>query len=281
MRRFSLFLALCAAFTVLAADYKPIVLDPSYDHDRWNTQPKDIVRMFRAYTVSFDGTDDNNGDGFGDRWGVPEWVAYEIRGRDTELPAGPKRPSPWISDDPLAAAGIAPTDDTYRNSGFDRGHMCMKQIGWRLGENADWNTHTTLNACPQIHAFNAGIWLDMENLTQEWADRYGVVWVICGPVFTHRAPAKFIGDEGEMRIGVPDAFFKIVIREDADGTLHILALVYPHRDIDRDDNGEYPQAQYLTSIDQVEALTGLDFLTDLPDEAEDAVEAVKATELWE
>ena len=74
----------------------------------------------------------------------------------------------------------APHDNSYKHSGFSRGHMCMKHIAWRLGANADWNTHTTINASPQIQKFNAGIWLDMENKTKDYVDKYGKIWVICG-----------------------------------------------------------------------------------------------------
>ncbi len=75
-------------------DLKPIVLDPSYNHDRFDTQPKDIVRQFRAYTTSFDSSDDNDGDGIGDNWGIPEWLAYEMRKARAGLGKAPKRPSP-------------------------------------------------------------------------------------------------------------------------------------------------------------------------------------------
>ncbi len=36
-----------------AYDRKPIILNPDYKHDRFNTQPKEIARFFRAYTASF------------------------------------------------------------------------------------------------------------------------------------------------------------------------------------------------------------------------------------
>ncbi len=43
------------------------------------------IRIFRAYTVSFDGTVD--------KWGIPEWVAYELHKTPQGLGKGPKRPS--------------------------------------------------------------------------------------------------------------------------------------------------------------------------------------------
>jgi endonuclease G len=198
-------LILVSASVVVATDFKPVVLDPTYNHDKWVTLPQDIVRKFRAYTVSFDSKDD------GVAMGVPEWVAYEIKPHPQPLGAGPARPDTWITD---SQEGLAPTDDSYKNSKYDRGHMCQKYIAFRLGNDADWNTHTTLNACPQSPAFNRGIWEDLEELTAQWADTSGVpVWVICGPVFKKDMAIEWIGDPGEIRVAVPHGFYKIVIRE--------------------------------------------------------------------
>jgi len=82
----------------------------------------------------------------------------------------------------------------------------MKQHAWRLGENADWNTHTMLNAVPQKRQFNAGIWLDLEYRSAELADTLGEVWIIAGPVFYSGEPKLWIGevDKGEVLIAVPD-----------------------------------------------------------------------------
>ena len=38
---------------------------------------------------------------------------------------------------------------------------------------------------------------------------------------------------------------------------------------------------YLTSVDAIEALTGLDFLTNVNDDVEEMVERIVQTELWE
>jgi endonuclease G, mitochondrial len=281
MKRLILILTLLFSCIIYGADYKPITLSDDHNHDKFNTEPDDIIKTFRAYIVSFDGADDSDGDGDqeeNDKLGEPEWVAYQINRIDVPLKKGPKRPSSWLTDKKLAKQTIAPKDNTYKHSGYDRGHMCMKQIAWRLGRNADWNTHTTLNACPQIHKFNAGIWLDMEKITQKWADKYGKVWVICGPVLIKGREVKYIGDEGEKKIPVPHAFFKIVIKENGEN-LDVLALLYTHKEIKKV-NKKYRHSDFLTTVDTLERLTGLDFLTDLPDEKEDAVEKVKADRVW-
>jgi endonuclease G, mitochondrial len=105
-----------------------------YDHDRYGTQPIDQRRDFQAFISSFDGADDDNGDGLADTLGIPQWVAYQIS-RHTGSFNSSKRPRKWSTDSALAAASLAPTDNTYRYSAafrkthpnwYVRGHLAMK-----------------------------------------------------------------------------------------------------------------------------------------------------------
>jgi DNA/RNA endonuclease G (NUC1) len=273
LKYYAAFLVFVLAFKVNASTYKPIELDPNYLHDRWVTQPQDIIKEFRAYTTSFDSKDDDIA------LGIPEWVAYEIKPHPQHLGAGPARPSKWLTD---SDQGLAPTDDSYKNSKYDRGHMCQKYIAWRLGANTDWNTHTTLNACPQSATFNRGIWENLERRTSDWADTSGnSVWVICGPVILDNAPIHWIGSPGEIRVAVPHAFYKIVVRESQDPNRpDVLALLYPHHHL-YVQRGPHNHIPYLVSIDYIEELTGLNFLTVLQDNDEQAIEQVVAASLWQ
>lgn len=260
-----------------SADYKPIVLDFTYEHDKWVTQPRDHMFRFAVYTVSFDGADDNSGDGTRDIWGIPEWVAFEIKGFTEDHPLA-ERPT-WLTDKQLFDQGIAPNDATYNVSGtrklkivkgdyrFVRGHMCPKDTAERISSDAAYNTHTVLNACPQLQWQNNGIWNKLESLCLDWADKYGRVWVICGPVFFGKTPAMWLGQNDENKAAIPDAFYKIVIREEGDGVdtlAFIIPNILPKSEKNLDD--------FLTSIQNIESLTGLNFLTVLSDDMEDAVE---------
>lgn len=280
----------CAAAGGAIAAQKPIVLDPAYSHDRWETQPRDVVREFRAFTVSFDGADDDDADGTPSLWRVPEWVAYEIKRFEGEcIPTG-SRPA-WFSDDQLVAAGQAARDDSYTESRdfrrryddwFVRGHLAMKLIAERLGEDAAWNTHTLLNAVPQRQSFNAGIWLDLEELTGAWANRYDSVWVITGPILVDNYPTTWIGDEadGEAQVAVPEALFKIVVKESADpDSPDVLAFVYPQVGPGYL-SAPYDHTRYLTSVEEIETLTGLSFLNVVPEPARQAVVKSSASGLW-
>jgi DNA/RNA endonuclease G (NUC1) len=266
---------------------KPNFVPWSYSHDRWQTGPTDILQKWRAYTVSFDGNDDDNGDGKPDRWAIPHWVAYQVKRFPGQLGAGPKRPW-WFTDAALFKARIAPADESYAypqdlKPGFpyDRGHMCPKFTAWRLGANADWNTHYFLNACPQHEDLNQGIWEKLERKVDRWADTYGQVWVVTGPILNGKKPKKWLGEKDEIPVAIPDSFFKIVIKENsAPGMANrpdVLAFIFPNKSIPKK---AADHEKYLKSVDEVEAKTGLDFLRKLPAADQAVVEAVKAKALW-
>lgn len=263
---------------------RPDPLDPTAEHDRWETQPRDTVRDFRAYIASFDGPDDNDGDGESDLWGMPEWVSYEIRSATDHKPYE-SRPSTWMTDRQLYEDGIAPRDQSYVRSGYDRGHMCMREIARRFGKNADWNSHDVLNAVPQVHEFNAGHWLSLEKWTGIWANTYGKVWVICGPVVVNRAgnrrSSNWIGEDGEKTVVVPQKLFKIVVKEtDNPRRPDVLAFIYDNDASLGDSSLATDHAPYLVSVREIENLTGLDFFTGLSRPDQNSIETQTANHLW-
>ncbi len=249
--------------------YKDIVLNPSFEHNKWKTQPMDIGYQFAAFECSFDGEDDNDGDGFSDIWGIPEWVAFEIKQGSSQ--SGCKRPNPWVSDSSLHRHDVAPKDATYKVSGtrdlptvstdyrYVRGHMCPFATAARISCDAAWNTCTMVNAVPQLQWQNNGIWKDLEKNCTDWADKHGSVWVVCGPVFFDKDPAVWLGQQKEVRTAVPDALFKVVIRESDNNTgVETISFVIPNV-VPKDKELH----EYVTSIEHIESLTGNRFLTSL------------------
>ncbi|MDD5600095.1 MAG: DNA/RNA non-specific endonuclease [Victivallaceae bacterium] len=236
-----------------------------YEHDKWGTFPRDIFFEFEAYVVSFDGPDDNDGDGKPDFWGIPEFVAYEIR-RKTKKHSLARRPG-WRTDETLFKSGIAPNDKTYAVSGtsklpevktafrFVRGHMCPKSTAERISVKAAIETHMLLNACPQLQSQNNGIWKKLEQKCEDMADKYGRIWVICGPVFFNRSPSMWLGQNGEKQAAIPDAFFKIIIWQTGGKVTHQAYLI-PNILIKTES-----LSFYRTKISRIESLSGLNFLT--------------------
>ncbi len=293
---------LLAALPAKAAG-KPVRPPPAgYEHTKFAPEA-DILKVFHGFAVSFDSKDDDNGEPGADLLRLPHWVAQELR--RWEPPADDqaddeawcldtlKRRPTWFTDADLFASGVAPNDDSYRNSGFDRGHMAMKLLVERLGQDAAFNTHTVLNAIPQRPKFNQGIWQNLEYLTGGWAQTYGTVWVIQGPVFYQGKTLAWIGDEGERKIAVPDAAFKIVIRDKTEEeknrvgdrdreTPEVLAFLYPQLGPGYfGPSKDYRHARFLTTIDEIEELTGLDFKPSADAAIEKRVEHRRAMALWD
>ena len=274
--------------TAQAQSFKPNVLDPSYSHDRWGTSSSGIVKDFRAYRSSFDDLDDDDGFGGADALGVPEWVAYEIKRFDAQCIETHERPGTWITDETLDP-GIMPRDESYRTTlafrnahraWFARGHLAMKLLAERLGDDAQWNSHTFYNAVPQRQSFNAGIWLDLENLTGAWAQRFGAVWVVTGPIFVDRHAYAHLGDPGEFPVAIPEALYKIIIRDSGiPDRPDVLAFIYPQVGPGYSSR-PFIHERFLTTVDDIEQLTGIDFLTSLPDEVEASIEANQTWGLW-
>ncbi len=219
---FSIIIFLCI-FWLAAAD------EP-YEHDKYlyllrskpdGSKNADIYRKYQAFTVIFDGPDDDNGDGVSDLWRIPEVVCYEIR-RKTKLHHLKKRPK-WTTDAALFKAGIAPSDSTYAVSGtsklkvvklssrFVRGHLCPKSTAERISESAALETFTLLNAVPMLQATNNGPWKQLENHCNDLADKYGRIWIMTGPIFFNNTPSMWLGSNTELQAAIPDAFFKVIV----------------------------------------------------------------------
>jgi endonuclease G, mitochondrial len=203
--------------------------------------------------------------GYSDALGNPLWAAYRVH--DIEPAAAPPRPD-GFSLDIRTAARIEPDD--YTRSGYDRGHLAPNfAIATRYGAVAQRETLLMSNIVPQKHALNAGLWQQLEQrIATGYPARFGEVWVIAGPVFGPK-PEKL-----RRRVAVPEACYMIIVDE-SDGRVRTTAYLFPQ------DTPEGARLDdFLVSIDELEHRTGLDFLHELPDPAEDALEARRAGRAW-
>jgi len=204
--------------------------------------------------------------GYYEAKGNPAWVAYRIRDIGTIPPVAP-RPDRFEIDH-RTAARVSP--QYYERSGYDRGHLAPNYaIATRFGEVAQRETFLMSNITPQLHSLNAGLWKNLEmKIATSYPARYGEVWVFAGPVF---------GDESKMIRGgvlIPEAFFMIIVDEQ-DGKLRTLSVLVPQKvpeDAKWDD--------YLTTVDEIERRTRLDFFAELEDVAEVQVEQQRAASIW-
>ena len=124
--------------------------------------------------------------------------------------------------------------------------------------NAYKETFFTSNISPQDHDFNSGVWNRLEEKTRYWAEKYDGIYVITGGVLTD--DLKTIGKED---VSVPNYFYKILLTKDG---LRMVAFLVPHKDSNK------PLYEFVTSVDVIEKMTGIDFFPKLEDEMENKLE---------
>lgn len=202
----------------------------------------------------------------------PLWVAYRLSGVAAHEPG--KRPSRFKVDERttsrLAHEDYKQVDYQQNPRAFDRGHMAPNYaIATRYGRDAQLETFLMTNICPQQKHLNQQTWEALEKtIADVWAKELEEVWVAVGPIFG-AAPQRLNGGAA-----IPDAFYALVLDEDASG-LRCLALV-----LGQDVRGEQELGPFVTTVDAVEAATGLDFYAELPDSVEATLEAAKGDERW-
>lgn len=204
----------------------------------------------------------------------PAWCAYKIFPPKNKEAA--ERPDSFETDRRTRARVET---KMYSRSGYDRGHMAPNHaIALCYGERAQRQTFLMSNVVPQRHELNAGIWKDLEQRAlKRYTRSFGDVWIFCGPIYdrSRRGAPKRIAPAANAPV-IPDAFFLIIAdREEDSGALRTLAFVIPHQDAPLGN-----AKRYLASIDEIEHLTQLDFFTQLPDDAQAALESSAAKTIW-
>lgn len=204
------------------------------------------VIVHKGYTVSY------NAD-----WKIPNWVAYELT--DVEVAGEEPRAKKFVPD-PMVPKYESATTDDYKNSGWDRGHMApAADMKWH--PQAMKESFYLSNVCPQNRNLNAGVWKDLEEQVRDLAAQKGHIYVVCGPIVSDDYQTI-----GANNVVVPSAFFKVLLQEE-DGNIYTIGFVYENV------AGRRPMSTYAMTVDDVEALTGIDFFPSLPDKIEKRVEA--------
>lgn len=158
----------------------------------------------------------------------------------------------------------------YNGSGYDRGHMCPAGDNKNTTKAMDESFYMT-NICPQNHNLNTGLWNDLEMQCRSWAKNYGTIYICCGPIFDNNSP-KTIGQRKNLKIAVPDRFFKVVL---ALGRVpKAIGFIFPNKACSGD------MRDYAVSVDNVEKEAKMDFFFLLEDEQENQLEKECSPAAW-
>ena len=206
------------------------------------------------------------------------WVAYPL---NNSLKGSGSRSNAWGLD-PLLPADAQP--DLVQGSyggGWTRGHQLPSAD--RLSPfKANVSTFYGTNMTPQDYDFNCGIWAGLEGKVRSYASSSDTLYVVTG--CQYKGSGMLTGANSGFLVRVPTHYFKAMLFRGhspyaTDGFM-AAGFLLPH------DNGIAGGKflDYIMSIDELEAQTGIDFFPNLSallgkDKA-DAIEAETPSNWW-
>lgn len=220
----------------IEADYIPLPLN--------NLSEQILYR--KGYVVSYN--KDNK---------IPNWVAWHLTDDHTSGPV--LRPNRAWHEDLDVPSPRAYFND-YSGTGWSRGHMCPAGDN-KWDEEAMYESFLMTNCCPQNPNLNSGVWNQIEISCRRWAEKYGDIYIVCGPILFRQEHQTI----GQNKIVVPEAFFKVVLC--LKGKPKGIGFICKNTD------GGQKKDLYVNSISEVERITGINFFPNIP---EDKVKAVKS-----
>jgi endonuclease G len=205
---------------------------------------------------------------------VADWASYHMT---NEYFAFHVKRSNDFRPDPDVPAGKRSELRDYKRSGYDKGHLVPAQDMSR-SEQTMSESFLLTNMAPQTPGLNRGVWKLLEDDVRHWVREKRNVYIIVGPLYLHsKGNRNAVPDTiGPDQVVVPAHFFKIIIAGDpSDPTkLKTIAFIVPNVM-----NPNKDVSQYLSSIDKIERLSGLDFMNELDKGVQEELES-KKPEIW-
>ncbi|MCR5605287.1 MAG: DNA/RNA non-specific endonuclease [Treponema sp.] len=195
-----------------------------------------------------------------------EWVAYCLT--KDELTKESERSNDFHEDKNISTKSATPGD--YTRSGYDRGHLAPAG-DMSFSTQAMQDSFNMSNMSPQVPAFNRGIWKNLEEQTRKWANKFGAIYVVSGPLLDK--PASSYKTIGANKVVVPEYYYKALLAPMGDSVIAV-AFLLPNAKV----SDSY--WNYALSIDELEKRTGLDFFYLLDDETERQIEKSYRESNW-
>ena len=185
----------------------------------------------------------------------------------------------FTSDTQIPSTFFRAASTSFSGSGFDRGHMCPSED--RDGSSTD-NAATFLmsNMIPQAPNNNQITWNSFEGYCRDLLNQGNELYILSGGYGSGGT-----GSNGGItyslsngQINVPSNIWKVVLvlpigSNDAtrvSGSTRLIAIDVPNNQT----VSAQPWKNYRTSVDQIEALTGLDFFSNVSTTVQSSIESV-------
>lgn len=182
------------------------------------------------------------------------WVSWSYTTSDS---GSQPRTDAWSEELDLPA-GYLRIGIAAFGTGWDRGHMTPSAD--RTATLIDNQlTFRMSNIIPQASSHNRGLWADFEDYCRSMAADGSEVLIISGP-------SEFAGQFLPNGMAIPDSIWKIAVKvPDGPGSAasrlalnsRVIAILTPNVNV-----GLGTWQSYITSVEEIEALTGYDFFSD-------------------
>ena len=216
------------------------------------TSTADNIIKHSYYTLSYSEKDEQ-----------AKWVSYKL----TPSFLNKIKRTNNFREDPLVSGGSATLAD-YKASGYDRGHLAPA-AAMSLNKTAMSESFFMSNMSPQKPRFNRGIWKILESQVRKWVLVNDSLFVVSGPILDHP-----LGTIGADSVTVPRAYYKTIVAFN-NGTAKGIGFLLPNAASNK------TIFSYVTSIDSIESVTGIDFYLNLNDSIETKIEASKKIVPWQ
>ena len=202
--------------------------------------------------------------GYSDYHEQARWVIYRMTYEEATTKAVARNDN--FREDPQIKNGSATLDDYYK-SGYDRGHLAPSADMVFSFKTMDESFYMS-NMSPQAPDFNRGIWKDLEAQVRSFAITEKDIYVVTGPILP-QTKKKAIGPN---KVTVPDRYYKVVWSRTPPGKM--IGFILPNA-------GSTKSLQsFAVTVDKVEAETGLDFFSEIPQPQQEQLESTLTVDAW-
>lgn len=221
----------------------------------------EMLRYREGYVLSYDATAR-----------TPRWVAERLNAKRLADTVGHVK-VPFRVDRTLPDGARSQSAD-FHDSGYVRGRMAAA-TNHRNDLVALEQTYYLSNCAPQDPRFRQDFWVELEERVRDWARASDDLYVVTGPLYLASGGEMRYPVIGSNAVGVPTHFFKVMLRE-RNGRRSMQAFLVPHDAA----LGGAPLEGFLTTVDEVERLSGLDFFPDLSEPTQARLEAERPEAVW-
>ncbi|MEO1051924.1 MAG: DNA/RNA non-specific endonuclease [Bacteroidota bacterium] len=202
-----------------------------------------------------------------------KWVSWHL---STAWLGSVGRSNDFRTDTALPGSFYRANSGSYSGSGFDRGHICPS-ADRTYSSGANSNTFYMTNMGPQAPNNNRVTWVGLENYLRDVARDGNEIHIIAGMAGQGGTGSKgFKNTIASGNIDVPSSFWKVAIilpngSSDVNRVTTSTRVIAVNMPNTQSINSNW--ANYRTSVDYIESITGLNLLENIPNSIESVLES--------